>query len=140
MDGLKSKLDYLKIKGSWGQLGSDAINARFLYLSRYSTVANNYAFGGTTLPGLNPTAANPIVSWERSTKTDVGFEARLLKGKLDVEFDYFMEKRDDILALRSSQIPSTYDGTLRAENTGEVDNKRHELKPCHTNTVSANIN
>jgi TonB-linked SusC/RagA family outer membrane protein len=139
MDGLKSKLDYLKIRGSWGQLGSDAINARFLYLSRYSTVANNYAFGGTTLPGLNPTASNPIVSWETSTKTDVGFEARLLKGKLDVEFDYFMEKREDILALRSSQIPSTYGGPLPAENVGKVDNKGIELSLGHTNTISKNL-
>jgi outer membrane receptor protein involved in Fe transport len=132
-------LDYLKIKASWGQLGSDAINARFLYLSRYSTVANNYAFGGTTYPGLNPTASNPTVSWETSTKSDVGFEARLFKGKLDVEFDYFYEKRADILAVRSSQIPSTYGGPLPAENVGEVENKGLEITLGHTNRINNDL-
>ena len=135
----KSILDYLKIKASWGQLGSDAINARFLYLSRYSTVANNYAFGGTTYPGLNPTASNPNVSWETSTKSDLGFEARLFKGKLDVEFDYFYEKRQDILAVRSSQIPATYGGPLPAENVGEVENKGLEITLGHTNRINNDL-
>ncbi|HEU5164967.1 MAG TPA: TonB-dependent receptor [Chitinophagaceae bacterium] len=139
MGFLKPQLDYLKLKASWGQLGSDAINARFLYLSRYSTVANNYAFGGTTYPGLNPTASNPTVSWETSTKTDVGFEARLFRGKLDVEFDYFYEKRADILAVRSAQIPSTYGGPLPAENVGEVENKGIEITLGHNNRISNDL-
>ena len=139
MDGLKSKIDYLKLKGSWGQLGSDAINARFLFLSRYSTVANNYAFGGTTLPGLNPTAANPTVAWETSTKSDIGLEARLLKGMLDVEIDFFNERRKDILAVRSAQIPASYGGPLPAENVGEVENKGIELTLGHRNRISKDL-
>jgi TonB-linked SusC/RagA family outer membrane protein len=137
--GWGSKIGYLKLKGSWGQLGSDAINARFLYLSRYSTVGNNYAFGGVSLPGLNPTASNPIVTWETSTKTDVGFEARLLKGLLDIEFEYFFEKRSDILAVRSAQIPATYGGPLPAENVGETENKGIELVLGHTNRISKDL-
>lgn len=139
MGGSQGILDYLKLRASWGQLGSDAINARFLYLSRYSTVANNYAFGGTIYPGLNPTASNPTVSWETSTKTDIGFEARLFKGKLDIEVDYFMEKRQDILAVRSSQIPASYGGPLPAENVGEVENKGIEISLGHTNRINSNF-
>lgn len=147
MDGIRGTVDYLKIKGSWGQLGSDAINARFLYLSRYSTVANNYAFGGTTLPGLNPTASNPTVTWETSTKTDIGLEAGFKNGLITVELDYYSELRKDILAVRSSQIPSTYGGPLPAENVGEVENKGIELTISHrkrlnkdlTYVVSANM-
>jgi TonB-linked SusC/RagA family outer membrane protein len=132
-------VDYLKIRGSWGKLGSDAINARFLYLSRYSTVANNYPFGGTALPGLTPTAANPEVTWETSTKTDVGFEARLFKGLIDVEFAYFRELREDILAFRDPQIPLTYGGPLPAENVGEVENKGFELTLGHSKRLSNNL-
>jgi TonB-linked SusC/RagA family outer membrane protein len=136
METLKPIVDYLKIKASWGKLGSDAINARFLYLSRYSTVANNYAFGGISLPGLNPVAANPAVTWETSTKSNIGLEARILKGLLDVEIELFKEKREDILAVRSSQIPATYGGPLPAENVGEVENKGVEITLGHTGRIT----
>ncbi|MEI9943578.1 MAG: hypothetical protein WDN26_05100 [Chitinophagaceae bacterium] len=47
MDGVRSTLDYLKIKGSWGQLGSDRLNVSHIYyIPRYGAVSNNYAFGG----------------------------------------------------------------------------------------------
>lgn len=139
MDLVKPAIDYLKIKASWGKLGSDAIDARFLYLSRYSTVANNYAFGGITLPGLNPVASNPVVTWETSTKSNIGLEARVLNGLLDVELDFFREQREDILAVRSSQIPATYGGPLPAENVGEVENKGIEISLAHTKRLSQDL-
>lgn len=136
-EGIKSKVDYLKIKGSWGKLGNDALpGARFLYLGQYTTVANTYAFGGASVPGLNPTASNPIVHWETSTKMDVGFEARILRGMFNVEFDYFKEDREDILATRFAQIPSSYGGPLPAENIGKTVNKGIELTISHYNTIN----
>ncbi|HTE23906.1 SusC/RagA family TonB-linked outer membrane protein [Flavitalea sp.] len=130
-------LDYLKIKGSWGKLGNDLLpGSRFYYLTSYNTVANNYAFGGTIVPGLNPNAFNPIVEWETSTKTDIGLEARFFGGKLGLEFDYFMEDRDGILATRSAQIPSSYGGPLPAENIGKVQNRGIELTLTHENRIS----
>ena len=143
-EGVGSTVNFLKLKGSWGQLGNDLIqvngqNVRFLYIPRYSTVANNYAFGGTTYPGLNPNASNPDVTWETSTKMDIGFEARLFKGLLDMEVDFFKENRDDILAVRSAQIPSTYGGPLPAENVGEVENKGVEISLGHNNRISSDL-
>lgn len=140
-DGIKSTVDYLKVRGSWGQLGNDAIgnNSRFLYLASYGNVANNYAFGGTSLPGLNPTAANPDVTWETSTKTDIGIEARFLKGMFGLEVDVFKEKRTDILTTRFAQIPSTYGGPLPGENVGEVENKGIELTLSHNKAINANF-
>ena len=145
MEGTSSFLDLLKVKGSWGKLGSDALGggARFLYLARYQTVANNYAFGGTEVPGLNPTAANPFVTWETSTKTDVGFEARFLKGLFGIEAEYFKEDRKNILATRSAQIPASYGGPLPAENIGITVNKGIELTlnvtPVKTNDFTWNF-
>jgi TonB-linked SusC/RagA family outer membrane protein len=127
-EGVGTTLNFLKVKGSWGQLGNDLIpGSRFLYIPRYTTAANNYAFGGNTLPGLNPTASNPDVTWETSTKMDIGLEARLFRNLLDVEVNFFKEKRQDILAVRSAQIPAAYGGPLPAENVGEVENKGVEI-------------
>lgn len=141
MDALSSKVDYLKLKGSWGKLGSDALGggARFLYLARYGTVNNTYAFGGAMVPGLNPTAANPIVTWETSTKTDIGMEARILKGLFGMELELYWEDRQDILATRFAQIPSTYGGPLPAENVGRVKNKGIELTLTHSKSISKDL-
>ncbi|MES1198134.1 MAG: TonB-dependent receptor [Chitinophagaceae bacterium] len=138
---LSDKIDYLKLKGSWGKLGNDAISGvnRFYYLAQYNSVANTYAFGGTSVPGLNPTASNPLVHWETSTKTDIGLEARFLKGMFGLEVDVFKEDRYDILATRSAQIPSAYGGPLPAENLGKVLNKGLELTLTHFNAINSNL-
>ncbi len=140
-DAISSKVDYLKVKGSWGKLGNDAISGvnRFYYLAQYNSVANTYAFGGTSLPGLNPTASNPLVHWETSTKTDIGLEARFLKGMFGLELDFFKEERFDILATRGAQIPAAYGGPLPAENLGKVLNKGIELTITHYKAISANL-
>ncbi|MBE7170888.1 MAG: TonB-dependent receptor [Williamsia sp.] len=140
MEETRSFLDYLKVKGSWGKLGNDAISgARFLYLARYQTVANTYAFGGSSVPGLNPTAANPDVTWERSEKTDIGLEARFLKGLFGLEVDFFQEHRTGILASRSAQIPQAFGGPLAVENLGETKNRGVELTLVHNKVLSEDL-
>lgn len=140
LGSIRSVVDYLKVKGSWGQLGSDRLNVPHIYyIPRYGAVSNNYPFGGTSLPGLNPIASNPIVAWEKSTKTDIGLEARLLKGLLDVEVDFFFESRTNILAQRSAQVPATYGAPLPAENVGEVENKGIEITLGHTKRISSDL-
>jgi TonB-linked SusC/RagA family outer membrane protein len=140
MDGIKSKIDHLKLKGSWGQLGNDKISAPpMYYIPRYQGQSNNYAFGGTSLPGLTAVAANPIVEWETSTKMDIGLEARFLKGLLDLDVDFFTEKRNGILATRGTQIPGAYGGPLGAENIGEVENQGIEVILGHRKRISSDL-
>lgn len=140
MNFLKPTVDYLKIRASWGQLGSDRISVpRFYYISRYVGVANNYPFGGVTLPGLTSTAANPEVTWETSTKTDIAIESRFLKGLITADIIFFKEDRDDILATRGSQIPGAYGGPLPAENIGIAKNKGIEITLGHNNNIGKNI-
>jgi TonB-linked SusC/RagA family outer membrane protein len=138
MSGAKGFVDHLKLKGSWGKLGNDNIGNRFLYLARYNTVNNTYAFGGNTVPGLNPTAANPDVTWESSVKTDIGLEARFLRGLFGIELDLFNEDRNDILAFRQN-IPLSYGGPVPAENIGETNNRGVELTLTHDKRLSSSF-
>ncbi|MEO5564582.1 MAG: TonB-dependent receptor [Chitinophagaceae bacterium] len=140
MGGMKNTVDYLKLKGSWGQLGNDKLSlAHIYYIPRYGAVSNNYSFGGTSLPGLNAIASNPIVEWETSTKSDIGLEARFLKGLIDIELDFFNEKRSNILATRGPQVPSTYGAPLPAENVGEVQNRGIEFTISHRKRITADL-
>lgn len=137
MSGVES-VDYLKLKASYGVLGSDRIASRFGYYNRYNPVANNYPFGtgGVLQNGLTPGAiANPNVTWETATKTDLGFESRFLNNLIGVDFTYFFESRKDILATRGLSVPLSFGAELPSENIGQVDNKGIELVLNHNNRI-----
>jgi TonB-linked SusC/RagA family outer membrane protein len=105
-------LRFLKVRTSYGLTGNDRLqsytaNYRFLYLPSYD-YAENYFFGKTTTQasGMRQTyLTNPDITWEKEKKFNVGLDANLL-GCLDVAFDYFENRRQDILATPARTIPS----------------------------------
>ncbi len=136
MQNIKA-VNYLKFKGSTGQLGSDRIPSRFGYYNRYNLVTNNYSLGGQLINGLEPGAiANEKLTWETATKTDLGLETRLWNGLLGIDFTWFKERRKDILTTKSLSVPFTFGGTLPQENIGIVENKGFELTLSHENKIS----
>ncbi|WP_207534102.1 SusC/RagA family TonB-linked outer membrane protein [Desertivirga arenae] len=139
MSGIKA-VDYFKLKASYGKLGSDRIGSRFGYYNRYNLVNNNYVFGNTLVNGLTPGAiANPDLTWETSTKSDIGFESRFAGNLLGIDFTYFAEKRDDILATRSLSVPLSFGAALPSENIGTVKNKGIEVALSHDNRLNKNM-
>jgi TonB-linked SusC/RagA family outer membrane protein len=118
--------DDLKFRASYGKLGNDNVG-QFQYFDNYS-FNNRYVLGNEVHTGIDLTRlANPNISWEVATKTDVGFNAIWLK-KFTTEFIYFQQDRSKILAIRNASIPGTsgivnpHDGQslVPAENIGEV--------------------
>ncbi len=135
-----SQVNFFKFKGSIGQLGSDRIPSRFGYYNRFDLVTNNYYFGGISQNGLTPGAsANSNLTWEVSTKTDLGLEARLWNGLFGIDFTYFKERRSDILTTRGLAVPLTFGGALPQENIGIVENKGIELTLTHDKRLTKNL-
>jgi hypothetical protein len=75
----------------------------------------------------SPQEANPNITWEISTKTDVGFEATLWNGLLTIEADYFYEHRTGMLLPPAVTVPIEYGIPLAQENAGEMKNNGFEL-------------
>lgn len=121
-------INNLKIRASWGKTGIISGNA-YQYLAGYYLSANSYAFGsGTMYSGAGPTIeANPIVTWEKSTKSNIGFDATLWNSLLNIEADYFFEKRDGMLLAPSVTVPVEYGIGLANENAGKMENHGIEL-------------
>ena len=123
-------LTYLKIRGSYGEVGNDRIGSdRFLYRpSAYTSATNGYFFGevGSTQTGytrsIEGKLGNPDVTWERAIKQNLGVEFSLWKGKIGVTADIFSEKRDNILA-NLGTVPVTVGATLPAYNLGRMRNR-----------------
>lgn len=128
-------IDNLKIRGSYGKMGNDAI-AAFQYMMTYG-FGNNYVIGNNDVSGLVQTnVPNPYITWETAQTWNIGFDGSFWNGGLEVEFDYFKSRRSDILTKRSATVPDYTGLTLPDENIGIVDNKGFELVLSHGKKVN----
>ncbi len=110
-------LSYLKIRGSYGEVGNDKIgDFKYLYTQIYKVAPNNQKYqwnwGETTastsynLGIIEGQLGNDRVTWERAKKSNIGFDSKFFNNKLSLSADYFYESRNDILAIPYS-IPLT---------------------------------
>lgn len=114
-------VDDLKLRASWGRTGNDRVD-QWQYLSTYGFGAG-YVFGvDREVNSIFPTRApNPDVTWEVANQLNLGLDATLLDQRLSVTFDYFDERREDILWWRNASVPQSTGLTLPRENIGKVD-------------------
>ena len=134
-------INYMKFRGSYGLVGSDDFGSslRYLYQEVYNA-SGTYYFGdsNTSVSGLVPGAlGNNDVRWEKEKKLNVGTDIKMLNNKLSATFDYFFNKRYDILTTRET-IPGFAGISLPPVNLGIVHNKGFELELGYQNTISAN--
>lgn len=122
-----SILSDLKLRGGWGQVGSDAIG-NFRYLATLST-AFDYAFGNqTTVSSLGAALenlANPGVQWETATEYNFGFDAGLLNDRVNFSAEYFSRTRTDMLLVLD--LPGVSGLETTVDNVGELVNSGLEL-------------
>jgi len=116
-------LDYLKIRGSYGLMGNDALTTlsrRFSFNTTWNRGGTGYNFG-TSFAGANGsterTLGNPDLTWEKVTKASLGFDSRLMKQAVTLSADYFYENRKDLLT--ASLLPNILGQSLVAVNEGE---------------------
>ncbi len=118
-----SWLDNLKIRASYGEVGALA-GSPFQYMSTYDVLGTNYVLGGSAVQGIRERAEpNPRITWERARKTDIGLETTLLRGRLNVEVDYFYEKRSNMLANPDVIVPAEYGIGLSQINAAVMSNR-----------------
>ncbi|MHA8051465.1 SusC/RagA family TonB-linked outer membrane protein [Aquirufa sp. ROCK-SH2] len=118
-------INYLKLRGSWGQMGNDQI-ATYQYLSTYGF--RSYIIGNVETKTLFETKIpNKDIKWEVATNSDIGLEGTLFNNKLSFEFDYFYNKRTDILWNKNASVPQSTGLTLPAQNIGIVENSGYDL-------------
>tara|TARA_R110002050_G_scaffold92278_4_gene193165 strand:+ start:482 stop:3571 length:3090 start_codon:yes stop_codon:yes gene_type:complete len=114
-------IDFLKIRGSWGQLGNDGINSS---VGAPELVENRGAYDGVLIIGrrLDPTF-DLIDRWETTVERNIGLNARFLNERLSFDADYFIR---DTRNLAVSIIPPVIRASER-RSVGEIRNEGLEL-------------
>ena len=116
----------LKLRGSYGVIGNQAINA-------YKTIASmssgyNYPYNGNDATNLgfvisNPN--NPNLKWESTTQSNVGLDVGIFKGRLNATLDLYLKTTKDLLLNKTLPGYSGFSSIL--SNVGSVENKGLEL-------------
>ncbi|TKG89594.1 TonB-dependent receptor [Puteibacter caeruleilacunae] len=106
----KNFISRLKVRGSYGIVGNDAIGSnadRFFYISEVNNSASHlaYTFGeGSSARTVNGISvlnyANPNITWEEAKTLNLGIEMYLFNDGIKVTGEYFRQKRDNILQTR----------------------------------------
>lgn len=104
--------DFLKLRGSWGQLGNDGVNANAGYAVVNTGNSASGVFGsgsgasGQYVPGYSVNRFYTDISWEVVTEWDGGVDFEMLKGKLKGSVDYYSRKTTKAAFYRP--FPFTY--------------------------------
>ncbi len=122
----------LKFRASYGITGNDAIDGSKAYsFFGGGTGTTFYDINGTntsTVTGYTATSlGNPSVRWEKQTQLNFGFDATLLKNKLDVSFDIYDRQTVDFLFQRKYPGTFPFDVSTPFENIGRIDNSGFEF-------------
>ncbi|WP_461631402.1 SusC/RagA family TonB-linked outer membrane protein [Labilibaculum euxinus] len=138
-------IDYLKLRGSWGQNGS-----------RSNLPGNEdrefWVFSGIQYPGTDdvyqPGAeidklTNPNLKWETTEQLDLGLDLRSLNGKLSFSMDYYNKKTKDLIFVK--QGPLSVGNEFPFANAGTVTNKGFDFELGYRNNdnefkYSVNLN
>ena len=116
----------LKIRASYGLTGNFKI-ANYGALGALSYYA--YVFGGATPAVVNGAAPssqpNPDLSWEKTSQTNIGFDAAFFANKLSLSLDLYNSDTKDLLL--NVPVPLSTGFSTQLVNIGKVNNKGIEI-------------
>ncbi|WP_346237215.1 TonB-dependent receptor [Niabella insulamsoli] len=151
-ESMKDVISTLKLRGSWGIVGNDAIAGRagrFFYLSDIgltggsNSTINGYRWGADFMNAYNGYSvnryANPNITWEESEKINMGVEMNFFNEALKTTFDIYHDTRSKIYMQRQN-FPST--AGLEAAisgNVGEVKSRGFEASVDYQKNITPDI-
>ncbi|WP_269222397.1 TonB-dependent receptor [Flavobacterium sp. IMCC34518] len=111
-------VSFLKLKGSWGQLGNAEIGN---FASRQLYAQNSY----NLKTGLSFTqAGNDDLTWEKSSQVDLGVEIGFLN-RFNIDADYYNKKTNDLLF--QLPIPISSGTSTVNQNIGDIQSSGFEF-------------
>lgn len=139
-----SWLSSLKLRGSYGLVGNDAVNGSYLYTTQYQ-------YGGQLHVGDNNanspyvwyrenSIGNPDVHWETVAKTNIGIDYSFLKGLIEGTVDVYSDKRKEILIQGPDRaVPAYFGGRPPVANLGKTQVRGYELEVKFNKNVNKNL-
>lgn len=120
MTEMPSWIDYLKVRGTWAEVGKGTEPLRAN--PTFDIFLNNFNLSATTTPSVG---VDPNLKPEISTTTELGLEFRLLKNRLNFDISIYDERTRNQIAPVIPNQSSLFSQTLT--NVGLISNKGLEV-------------
>lgn len=123
-------IQMFKLRGSYGELGNQQTNGWYPFFPGMPVGVGN---GSWLINGQRPNTASapPIVStllsWERVTSWNAGFDAALLNNRLSLNFDYFYRKTFDMVG-PAPELPVILGTTVPNINNTDMVSRGFEIE------------
>lgn len=117
-------LDYLKLRASYGAVGSDNLNSDYYYWQSFYNIGVNYG----NEPGIrqNRSAGNRNLRWESNQSIDAAVEFNAFGNRLDGVIEVFHRNSDALLF--NVPLPESSGMTSQGQNIGSMYNQGIELQ------------
>ncbi|GAA4439636.1 TonB-dependent receptor [Ravibacter arvi] len=138
---LVKALSNLKLRGSWGRTGNQAIQP----YQTLATVASgfNYPYDGNDATNIGfalGRAANPNLKWETTEQSNIGIDLGLFGERLTATVDVYNKKTTDLLLNKQVEAYTGFSTIL--SNVGSIQNKGIEIslggRPLQSNNLKWN--
>lgn len=138
-NNLKSTVNTLKLRASYGLTGTNAAAGYFQYLQNFENGDTFYSRNPLTTSGTKEegTLANPNITWEKAKKFNIGLDATLLKDKLWITADYYRNDFYDLLQTRRTNASAVIGAVLPSENIGKSRYSGLELGIGYHNQINS---
>ncbi|MDR2970014.1 MAG: TonB-dependent receptor [Tannerellaceae bacterium] len=124
MDSYKENVGDLKVRGSYGILGNQAVG-NYDRFTIYNINANGYIFNNSAVSSAGYTLGMDDLTWERTKTFNIGVDASFLNNRLSLQADYYVKNTSDILM--SPVVPSVFGTGMPRDNIGEMRNRGWEF-------------
>lgn len=122
-------INFLKLRGSYGEVGNDGLDSWYAYKSLYELGYNN----GTEPGILLDYVADRMISWETKAQSDIALEFEILNRRVRGTFEYYTSETRDLLFAHKKPINAGIPGNEVETNIGNLINKGYEI------TISADV-
>ena len=126
-------IDYLKLKGSWGVLGSQNTGGYNYPTYPRLESSGSAVFGDNIITGYSIQYLPQDLSWEKTYAWEAGFELNMFDNRLRLEPVYYNKVTKDIIVMLAG-----FSGAKNAlENLGEIQNRGVEVSASWTDQIGS---
>lgn len=120
-DFMKDSTTDLKFRASYGETGNQEGIGNYSY---QPLISGGYNYGGESGIAVG-SFGNEDLTWETTNQFDVGLDLGFWNGKVNMMFDYYVKKTNDLLY--NSPIHTTSGTSAILSNVGSLENKGFEF-------------
>lgn len=126
-ESLHETVNNFKVRVSYGTLGNQSTNSRYMYVSSMSGGNMSYILDGETAKYINqPGTVSNSLTWERIRSTNLGVDLNMLRNRFSISFDVYKRETKDMLS-QAATLPAVYGASEPKQNVADLETKGFEL-------------